>query len=45
MILSLLNGSIELTDNQSFYDDMDADMEITHNDVVLLVNELLLADL
>ena len=45
MILSHLNGSIELTDNQFFYADMDADTEITHNDVVLLVNELLLADL
>jgi len=45
MILSHLNGSIELTDNQFFYADMDTDTEITHNDVVLLVNELLLADL
>ena len=44
MILSHLNGSIELTDDQFFFADMDEDAEITVHDVVLLVNELLFDD-
>ena len=44
MILSHLNGSIELTDDQFFFADMDEDAEITIHDVVLLVNELLFDD-
>ena len=44
MILSHLNGSIELTDDQFFFADMDEDTEITVHDVVLLVNELLFDD-
>ena len=44
MILSHLNGSIELTDDQFFFADMDEDAEITIHDVVLLVNELLYDD-
>ena len=44
MILSHLNGTTELTDNQFFFADMDEDAEITIHDVVLLVNELLFDD-
>ena len=44
MILSHLNGSIELTDDQFFFADMDEDAAITIHDVILLVNELLFYD-
>ena len=44
MILSHLNGTTELTDNQFFFADMDEDDEITIHDVVFLVNELLFVD-
>ena len=44
MILSHLNGSIELTDDQFCFADMDEDAKITIHDVVLLVNELLYDD-
>ncbi len=41
MVLSHLNGTTELTDNQFFFADMNEDEEITVHDVVLLVNLLL----
>jgi hypothetical protein len=44
MVLSYLNGIIELTDEQFFFADMNEDAEITTHDVVLLVNELLFDD-
>lgn len=41
MVISHLNGTTELTENQFYYADMDEDSNITIHDVILLVNILL----
>jgi hypothetical protein len=41
MVISHLNGTTELTENQFYYADMDEDSNITFHDVILLVNILL----